>query len=338
MNQQMDSCSIACNLCGGKEIVVLSNVSRSGKPLRAVICKSCGLVWLDPRPFDAREFYEKEYRVAYKSAYTPKPKHIVRAGKVALSRLDKIRQLFPASKAILDVGTGGGEFAYLLQSLGHKVSGVEPNRGYADYSVKEYDLKVQLGFVQECAFLPESFDVITIWHVLEHTENPGAVLALLRSWLKSDGILVVEVPNIEATCQSPKSTFHEAHLYYFNLATLSGLAEKNELYVDWHTMSSDGGNMTVFLRRKASLIPPSSGGTIHGNFERICTIVRAHTSFRHSLRLTPYFRALQRFRRALTEQAETASFRSGKHLLDSLYTLTVALTAKSTMEHKDMVQ
>ena len=328
MKQQTELCSIPCNLCGGEDVAVLSSISRSGKSLRTVICKSCGLVWSDPRPHDTRKFYEEEYRVAYKRTYAPKPKHVVRAGNVALSRFKKIEQLFSGSKAILDVGTGGGEFAYLLQLLRHKVSGVEPNRGYADYSIKEYGLMVQVGFVQDSTFPPEAFDVTTIWHVLEHTENPGAVLAQLRSGLKPDGILVVEVPNVEATCQSPKSTFHEAHLYNFNVATLGRLAEKSGLQEAWHAISDDGGNITMFLRRNDSSISAACGATIPGNFQRVYAIVRAHTSFRHCLTLTPYLRMLQRLRRSLSETGETANFRSGKQLLDSLYTPTVSAATK----------
>jgi SAM-dependent methyltransferase len=329
MTQQTELCSIPCNLCGGEDVSVLSNISRSGKPLRTVICKACGLAWSDPRPHDARQFYEEEYRVAYKRTYAPKPKHVLRAGNVALSRYAKIAQLLSGSKAILDVGTGGGEFAYLLQSLGHTVNGVEPNRGYADYSIKEYGLTVQVGFVQDSTLPPEAFDVITIWHVLEHTENPGAVLAQLHSGLKPDGILVVEVPNVEATCQSPKSTFHEAHLYTFGVATLRGLAEKSGLQEAWHTISNDGGNITMFLRRKNSPISAACGAGIPGNFLRVCAIVRGHTSFRHCLTLIPYRRALQRFRRSLVERGETVTFKSGKQLLDSLYAATVTAATKA---------
>lgn len=301
---------------------VLSKTSRSGKPLRTVICKSCGLVWSDPRPHDARQFYEEEYRVVYKSSYTPKPKHVLRAGKVALSRLEKINRLLSSRKAILDVGTGGGEFAYLLQSLGHKVSGVEPNRGYADYSTKEYGLAVQVGFVQESTFPSEAFDVITMWHVLEHTENPGAVLAQLRSWLKSDGILVVEVPNVEATCQSPKSTFHEAHLYNFNVVSLRRLARKHGLHEEWHSISRDGGNLTMFLKRNdLPLADPVV--SVPGNCKWVSEIIRSHTNLRHHMTPFPYVRAVQRLWRTVAEMRETANFRGGKHLLDSLYAPTI---------------
>ena len=319
ISQEAESSSIPCNLCGGTAVSTLSNRSRSGKPLRTVICRSCGLVWSDPRPHDARQFYEDEYRLAYKHAYRPKPKHVLRAGHVALSRFEKIDRLLSGPKAILDVGTGGGEFAYLLQSLGHRVNGIEPNKGYADYSIQEYGLAVQVGFVQDAAFPPESFDLVTIWHVLEHTEDPGSVLALLRSWLKSDGMLVVEVPNVEATCQAPHSTFHEAHLYNFNVVSLRRLAKKHGLHEVWHLISRDGGNITMCLTSQKPLVEGCDETVIPGNYEWVSRIVCGHSNLRRHLTPLPYLRAWQRLCRTLAERRETAGEDNGKALLDRLY-------------------
>lgn len=319
MNQQVSSCSVPCNLCGGKEVAILSNRSRSGKPLQTVICRACGLVWSDPRPYEARQFYEEEYRLSYKQTYSPRLKHVLRAGKVALSRFEKVGQLLSGRKAVLDVGTGGGEFAYLLQALGHSVSGVEPNKGYADHSIREYGLKVQVGFVQDAVFPPESFDVVTIWHVLEHTEDPGHVLALLRSWLKVDGMLVVEVPNIESTCQAPKSTFHEAHLYNFNVVSLRRLAKKHGMYEAWHLISRDGGNITLFLTRTQPSLEGPYEAAIPGNYEWVSKIVSGHSNLRRHLTPLPYLRAWQRLCRSLIERRETAGATNSKALLDQLY-------------------
>ncbi len=332
------TCSIPCNLCGGTEVSILSNRSRSGKPLRTVICRACGLVWSDPRPHDARRFYEEEYRLSYKQTYSPKPKHVLRAGHVALSRFKKIEQLLSSRKAVLDVGTGGGEFAYLLQSLGHDVSGIEPNRGYADYSIREYGLTVQVGFVQEATFPLESFDVVTIWHVLEHTEDPGRVLQLLRSWLKADGMLVVEVPNVEATCQAPRNTFHEAHLYNFNVVSLRRLAKKHGLYETKHLISRDGGNITMFFVRTEPLIKDPYEAAIPGNYEWVSRIVRQHRNVRHHLTPLPYLRAWQRLCRSLQERHEAAHAATGKALLDKLYSPQVQFHSVGRHEGIQTVQ
>lgn len=276
-------------------------------------------MWSDPLPHNTRDFYENDYRVSYKGNYTPKPKHILRAGNVAISRYGQIKRLLETPLDILDVGSGGGEFAYLLQSLGHHVQGIEPNKGYAEYSIREYELNVHVGFIQDIIIPQQSFDLITIWHVLEHTVNPFAVLTKLHALLKPQGILVVEVPNIEAICQSPKSTFHAAHIFHFNIATLTRLAEKSGFTEISHVASADGGNITLFLQKAIWGRYNVEELTINGNAERISKIVSNHTSLKHYLTTFPYVRLFHRIRQYCIEKFHSKNFTSGRQLLDQHY-------------------
>ncbi len=317
MTQQVH-CINPCNLCASTEVAVLANHSRGGKPLRTVICCKCGLVWSDPFPHNPRNFYEDDYRDSYKGTYAPKPKHILRAGKVALSRHQKIAQFLTQPLTILDVGSGGGEFCYLLQSLGHDVIGIEPNKGYAGFSISEYNLNIKLGFIQDASLEAESFDLITIWHVFEHTENPSAVLAKLQALLKPEGLFVIEVPNIEATCQSPQSTFHEAHLFNFNLPTLRKIIEKSGFIVTEQLVSEDGGNISLIAQKQQSALA-THDLEIPGNCNKITSIVRAHRSINHYLSKYPYVRLAQRICQAFAEKRALTGFTSGKQLLDQLY-------------------
>lgn len=326
------ACSSPCNLCGGEAVSELAHRSRSGKPLRTVICQQCGLVWSDPLPHNPRDFYEDDYRVNYKGTYSPKPKHILRAGQVALSRHRKIEPLLTPSMTILDVGSGGGEFSYLLKTLGHHVKGVEPNKGYAEYSTREYGLDVQIGFIQDHSFHKDSFDLITIWHVLEHTENPGDVLGTLHTLLKPQGTLVIEVPNIEAVCQSPTSTFHEAHIFNFNVVTLEKLAVKMGFTRISHCLSGDGGNITIIARKKPVHSRDLCEVNLAGNSEKIIKIVRNHTPSRHYLSAHPYTRLLRRARQAWLEERGTTGFTGGRSLLDQLYAPVGHSSANPTVQ------
>jgi len=310
--------TIPCNLCGGAEVSVLSQVSRSGDRLRSVACRQCGLVWSDPRPHDARRFYEDDYRLSYKGTFEPRPKHVLRAGKVAVSRLAKVERFLAGSMRVLDVGSGGGEFAYLLKKLGHDVHGIEPNRGYGDYAVRQYGIGVTLGFAGDVPLEETAFDLITIWHVLEHTEDPAEVLRQLRCALRPDGVVVIEVPNVEATCQSPRSTFHEAHLYNFNLASLEAMCSKAGLQPQWRTVSDDGGNITIGCRR-APMAQPAVAAAIPGNHDRVVGVVRRHARVSRWLSAAPYQRTAQRLGRSLRERFETAGGATGRRLLDTVY-------------------
>lgn len=307
---------IPCNLCGGVDVSVLSRRSRSGKPLRTVGCRRCGLVWSDPRPHDPRKFYEEQYRLAYKRTLEPRPRHVLRAGKVALSRHAIISPyLQQARMRILEVGSGGGEFAYLLKSLGHEVHGVEPNRGYAAYAASEYGLHVFCGFIANVQLPDEHYDLITTWHVLEHTEDPTAVLGQLKRALRRDGVLVVEVPNVEATCQSPDSTFHEAHLFNFNAATLGLLGAKVGLYPCLSQLTPDGGNVTAVFRG----MPVEQNASLPGNHDQIAAIVRWHAQRSRWLSSHPYRRLAHRISRLATEWLETRHPAGGRERLNDLY-------------------
>ena len=74
-----------------------------------------GLI-VDPVPFENTElFYQNDYRKSYKGVHQPKPKHVYRAGKVALARYERLKKLLQKLAKCLDAGSSSGEFVYLLQ-------------------------------------------------------------------------------------------------------------------------------------------------------------------------------------------------------------------------------
>ena len=312
--------SIPCNLCQSTAVTELAASGRDGAPLRTVACRDCGLVWSDPRPHDARRFYSEDYRLSYKGTFVPRPKHVLRAGRVALSRFALIRPLLSPGLRVLDIGSGGGEFAYLLRSLGHAVEGVEPNRGYAEFSMREYGLQVHRGFVDEVALQAGRYDLITIWHVLEHTENPAAVLRQLHDALAPGGALVVEVPNVEGPRRSISSTFHEAHLYNFNEATLAAMGAGAGLRPQSVTPSPDGGNLVAVFRREAGDTRPATAtAALPGNHDRVAASVLGHRALSYWTSARPYLRIAHHFWRPLTEAAALCIPRAPRERLDALY-------------------
>ena len=87
----MTECPIPCNLCGSSDVEVLGNRDRDGRPLRTTICRTCGLVWSNPRPAEdeVRRYYSREYRLDYKGQAdaVAAPHRAVRAWRVeSLSR------------------------------------------------------------------------------------------------------------------------------------------------------------------------------------------------------------------------------------------------------------
>ncbi len=317
--QVQSSGSIPCNLCSASEAVELARRDRDGNPLRTVICRRCGLVWTDPRPTEAevKKFYAQDYRVQYKGAYQPKLKHVYRAGRVALDRFESLREFLQPGYTVLDVGAGGGELVFLLRHLGWDARGLEPNEGYAHYARTELGLPMEIGFFKELESGLERFDVVTLYHVLEHLEDPLGTIVKLRRVIKPDGHLVIEVPNVEATCQAPGHRFHFAHLYNFNPATLEALARKAGYEVLRTTVSADGGNVGVFLRRLPET--PAKDGEIPGNYERVMGIIRRHTALGHYLSARPYARLIGRAKQAVAERRAVKQGGGRKEMLAAVF-------------------
>lgn len=226
--------AFSCILCGGNESVVKDTKdAKTSDALPIASCQSCGLVQLETVPSDAElsEFYSIAYRAQYKNQTQPKPKHIYRSGKLAMERLNKMRPFMASGMRHLDIGAGGGEFTYLAARHGLDAQGIDPNSGYLDFGREAYSVPLA---TKEIADLPtdEKFDVITLFHVLEHLAHPQDVVDQIHSLLKPNGIFVVEIPNLESKRTSPTNTYFKAHISYFtNLALQVLLAGRFKIEV-----------------------------------------------------------------------------------------------------------
>lgn len=246
-----------CVLCGKEDFEIVStNDSKSSDTLIVSLCKKCGLIQQTPIPTsDALKiYYSHNYRVEYKKTYTPKPKHIYRAAKTAMQRINFLSEAKISTGNILDIGAGGGEFTCLSQKMGFKSQGIEPNMGYSEYAKNEYDCDICQGELED---IEGQYDVITIFHVLEHLPSPIRALERLHHLLKEDGILFVEVPWIETNDASPHNIFFKAHIFYFSIDTLISCSSQYFDVVKVDTTS----NLKILFRAKKSLTPLALPGS-----------------------------------------------------------------------------
>ncbi|MBK7707654.1 MAG: methyltransferase domain-containing protein [Acidobacteria bacterium] len=314
-----DNCSIPCNLCGSTDVEELSLVDRDSSYLRTVICTNCGLVWSDPRPdADAiKNYYTKDYRIAYKGRYTPKLKHVYRAGDIAKSRYSAVKNLLSPSDSILDVGAGGGEFVYLMRELGFDARGIEPNEGYGNYAKDELGLPVEIGFIQQATLPDDFYHLVTIHHVLEHLDDPRAVLEKVRRSMRENGVLAIEVPNVEGVCFAPRQRFHNAHLYSFNSTTLRLIGESAGFSIESQGQSEDGGVITAIFRKTTA--SPVKATIESENFNRIASVVRSHSARSYYSSKWPYTRRLDKLRRYFNEREAIRSAKNGREVLESVF-------------------
>lgn len=97
---------------------------------------------------------------------------------------------------LLDVGSGKGRFVWRAKARGWSARGVEPVPGTVKLARTRYGVDVVEGTLIDAHFPAGSFDVVTMWHVLEHVEDPRTELREVSRTLADDGLLALEVPNI----------------------------------------------------------------------------------------------------------------------------------------------
>jgi SAM-dependent methyltransferase len=312
----VSECPIPCNLCDSRDVEVLATRDRDGHPLRTTICRQCGLVWSNPRPSadDVRKYYSREYRLDYKGQSTPSLRHIARSARGALARYRALLPFVKKGDRILDAGAGGGEVVYTLRRFGFDAIGLEPDEQYARHAREALGVPVQTGFVQDASFPAECFDVVTMYHALEHVEDPLGILMRLRSWMVRGGVLMIEVPNVEATCIAPAHRFHFAHLYNFSGSTLTALGRKAGFDCVQTTTSPDGGNLISVFRAADVHVPPID----RENYARVAAGVRAHTARTYYCSRFPYTGPFSRLRAYVADRRATRGCATPKEVLDTL--------------------
>jgi SAM-dependent methyltransferase len=310
-------CPIPCNLCGGSDVEVIGDRDRDGHPLRTTICRNCGLVWSNPRPEEdaVRRYYSSEYRLDYKGRATPSLRHIARSGRGALNRYRALAPYLKRGDRILDAGAGGGEVVYVLRALGYDASGLEPDEHYARHARESLGLPVATGFVQDATFPADSFDVVTMYHALEHVEDPFAILSRLRGWMVDRGVLLIEVPNVEASCIAPAHRFHFAHFYNFNRDALDGLGRKAGFEPVETTTSPDGGNLIGIFRAAAR---PQTVGYGAATYARVARVVRNHTVWSYYSSPSPYTGPINRLRTYFADRRAARGCETPKQVLEKL--------------------
>ena len=267
-----------------------------------------------PSGLALEQYYAHNYRVDYKSTHRPKPKHVQRAGTVALQRLNRLRALgtIQAGMHTLDIGAGGGEFTYLANKAGLYCEGVEPNYGYSDYARDAYGVKVSTTSIE--AIDHTDVELVTLFHVLEHLADPLESAKKLFSVIRADGLLMIEVPNVLQMDASPHNIFFKAHLHYFSKYTLG--TAMSQYFQVLHV--EDTGNLTMIFKKRPSALAemqlPSSS-----DLEIISNRLREKGWLEYLTVGGGWKKPLKKLKRTLHEARLQDS---GRPLLDKLYDQT----------------
>ena len=206
--------------------------------LSIVACRYCGLRYVNPRV--STQCLEANYIEDYYPQEKIERLHAdVMDWLQMRERLAEIERRISTCGRLLDVGCGIGTFLHLAQNQGWEIHGVELSESGAAFARKEYGLDVFCGDLFEANFPNQHFDVISVYHVLEHIPQPNPFLDELQRILKpKTGCLIIEVPNggsIQSRLQKGNWPYvhPKDHLYYFSHRTLPQLLRKHGFNRIW---------------------------------------------------------------------------------------------------------
>lgn len=184
-----------CVACGSREIIALRGwrerlgLSSSDAVRR---CTRCGLAWLDR--FAGVTEYSSEYFESYAN-YGHMPGGIDDVPPHIRARLIEIETRLGRTGHLLDVGCGFGNVLHAARDRGWIPVGLDVSTWSADYVRRTKDLPVVVGDLVDIELTPGAFDVVHASHSLEHMRDPKRALEKVHGWIKSDGLLIIEVPN-----------------------------------------------------------------------------------------------------------------------------------------------
>jgi len=183
-----------CASCGGEEGYRLPAVDfLTGDPFEIAVCARCGLGRTEPSPADLSSYYPSGYYGSGGIRFKPFVEAAIRVFRGA--RVAAVSRAHPAPGAVLDVGCGRGLMLAELARRDWQAVGVEISEAASRHAREELGLDVRIGELADCHFPAASFDVVTLFHVLEHLRDPEAALTEARRVTAPEGRLLVEVPN-----------------------------------------------------------------------------------------------------------------------------------------------
>lgn len=224
-----------CYLCGAAELHNVPGAVRDAPETPILECAACGLVFLGPQEAITPEFYAAGgMNQAITADFSNWRRHTAEDDRLRFERL-RARM---ANQDVLDFGCGNGGFVERAAEVARSVQGVELDvRAQEHMAAKGYRIFPDL---DECRAAGNTYDLVTMFHVLEHIADPREMLRALGALLRPGAELVVEVPHARDAlarlygCESfQRFTYWSCHLFLFDAHTLTTLVEQAGLRCTW---------------------------------------------------------------------------------------------------------
>jgi 2-polyprenyl-3-methyl-5-hydroxy-6-metoxy-1,4-benzoquinol methylase len=242
-----------CPYCGGVSSFFVSSTDRNrhttSQTFRYDQCDNCRLVFMNPIPTDLRPFYEGGYQKI--------PGSLTELREIAKQEKYRLKPIlkYKSRGKLLEVGPWIGIFSCNAKDAGFNVTAIEIDQDCVDFLNSTVGIRALQSSdpAEMLDRMDEKFDVIVLWHCLEHLPSPWLVIQKAAERLAPDGILLLAIPNIESYDFSIlrgnwKHLDTPRHLFFYpakSLVTLCQAKNLAELEVD------TGDELSVALSRDA---------------------------------------------------------------------------------------
>jgi len=226
--------NMKCILCNSDNFNIISKKLRNNIKRNVVECSSCKLVSLE-NPTKNIIDYDKNYRKLH-SPIIGKQLSAKEFFDYELpfqkSRIKRIKSMLNQNLDVLEIGCSTGHFLYSIKDDVKSLTGIELDKKYAEFARNVSNFTIYDKPIEKINFNGKKFDIIFLFQVFEHIDNPQNFLHEIKKHLKDSGIIYLEVPNIDDALYSiynlnsyKEFYFRLPHVYYYSSFTLEKMLE-----------------------------------------------------------------------------------------------------------------
>ncbi|NJN28208.1 MAG: class I SAM-dependent methyltransferase [Cyclobacteriaceae bacterium] len=230
----------SCPICDHKEydnFMICKDHMLTGESFAISQCKNCSFLFTNPRPIlsEIGKYYHSDEYISHSNQLNNIRDLLYKLARFYTLR-NKVKLINSLSKKnnVMDFGCGTGDFLYSCRQSSWNIYGYEPE----EKARKQAEIKTKASInktLLELKNLPQ-FEIITLWHVLEHIHDLNDTLSLLKGKLAKNGKLLLAVPNAASLDAKIYNEYWAAydvprHLYHFTQKTMRTLLHKHALKI-----------------------------------------------------------------------------------------------------------
>ncbi len=237
MFEKVEKCPV-CESTDFSNYKIIKDHAISGESFALSKCAKCSFIFTNPRP--SIPFIGKYYEHPNYISHTNKSKNITdilykTIRKYTLNKKVKLINSLSEKGKILDIGCGNGHFLNECANNNWQVFGMESNETARNNATELIQKNIYNSIEQVCE--TKKYNIITLWHVLEHIHELDVYLKTIKKCLKKGGKIIIAVPNVESYDAKYFDEFWAAydvprHLYHFSSKTIKKLLKNHKLHVN----------------------------------------------------------------------------------------------------------